>query len=641
MLLRAGFVGRIGQPLRGLGGGPVLPTLDLDFLNAGLDPRITFTRESNATLIGADGTLQYAPHNLVPFSEQFDDAAWTKTNASISANVEVAPDGTTTADKLVENTLSGVHSARYLVTAASLTTYTQSVYVKAAGRTKGQLQIYGSGGGSTVNFDLGAVTATAAGAYGGWAAASATIASIGSGWFRVTNTATTNSTLTAFNVEVFCSDASGAGTYTGDGTSGLFIWGAQANIGALQPYYPTTTAAYQGPRFDYDPITLAPRGLLIEEQRTNRIRNSTMQGAVAGSPGTAPTNWSVQAVAGTTASIVGAGVTGGISYTDVRFSGTPTATADLVVFFETVSGVAAANGQVWAASAWLSLVGGSLANVGVIRLRGDQFTAAQAYINTLSFDSTIHTTLASSLSRFLGATTTNNASTAFFRPAVGLAVTSGAAIDITLRIGLPQLELGAFATSAIPTSGAAATRAADVAVMTGANFSDWYNAGQGTVFAELTYFGQLIGSAAASNPIQIDDGTQNNRILIRTVRDSVNPQADVTVYSGGALQMDTAGLVPVAAGTVYKRAIAYAANNAQAANNGAPDGGTAVSFAVPVGVNALTVPGADTAMHIRRLSYYPRRLTNAQLQALTAEMQGAWLFNNPAQSGNLLTSGLM
>jgi hypothetical protein len=62
----------------------------------------------------------------------------------------------------------------------------------------------------------------------------------------------------------------GNATYTGDGTSGIYIWGAQLAVGPYAlDYTPTTSAAVYGPRFDFDPVTLAPKGLLVEEQRTN------------------------------------------------------------------------------------------------------------------------------------------------------------------------------------------------------------------------------------------------------------------------------------------------------------------------------------------------------------------------------------
>ena len=69
---------------------------------------------------------------------------------------------------------------------------------------------------------------------------------------------------------------------------------------------------------------ITDRGILIEESRTNQIRNNSMQGAVAGTPGTLPTNWGVSVAGGLTRTVVGTGTENGIEYIDVRVQGTTT-----------------------------------------------------------------------------------------------------------------------------------------------------------------------------------------------------------------------------------------------------------------------------------------------------------------------------
>ena len=244
------------------------PTLALNFLNTtSLDSRITFTRSTTATFVGSNGLIQtaaindprfdYSPStlqpngllieaqrtNLLTYSEQFDNAAWTKTNATITANATTSPDGTTNADTLVENTALGTHDVRRIISASASTAYTQSIFLKANGRTKGQLQMFGNSGGTTVVFDLAAATATASGAYGGWSSASATITNYGNGWYRITSTAATNVGLTAFNAAYFMADASGSGAYTGDGVSGMHFYGAQIEAEAFATSYIPTVAS--------------------------------------------------------------------------------------------------------------------------------------------------------------------------------------------------------------------------------------------------------------------------------------------------------------------------------------------------------------------------------------------------------------
>ena len=97
---------------------------------------------------------------------------------------------------------------------------------------------------------------------------------------------------------------------------------------------------------------------------TNSLPNNTMVGAVAGTPGTAPTNWSIiEGEGGIVLEIVGTGSEDGIFYLDVRFSGTPTATTFASILFTSATQTAAANGQIWSASNYVKLAAGSVANV--------------------------------------------------------------------------------------------------------------------------------------------------------------------------------------------------------------------------------------------------------------------------------------
>lgn len=128
------------------------------------------------------------------------------------------------------------------------------------------------------------------------------------------------------------------------------------------------SATTNAPRFDYSPATLAPRGLLIEEQRTNSIRNNTMVGAVAGTPGTLPTNWLSVTGSGISYAVIGTGSESGISYIDLRISGTTTAALFLPIRFEQLAHVAASPNSVWTHSVYMTIVGGSTANVSAINV---------------------------------------------------------------------------------------------------------------------------------------------------------------------------------------------------------------------------------------------------------------------------------
>jgi len=368
-----------------------------------------------------------------------------------------------------------------------------------------------------------------------------------------------------------------------------------------------TSAGNNEARFDYNPSTLAARGLLIEESRVNSIRNNTMVGAVAGvigSGGVLPTNWSANiAASGVVREVVGTGTEFGINYVDLRFSGTPTTTGALSVQQEPSNSIAGANGQTWAYSVWVKLVAGSFANLNTPQIYIDEYSSAPSY---LAGSVSNVGALTSTLTRVTATRTNTNASTAFVVAGYRFFVTAaGTPIDITLRIGLPQMELGAFATSVIPTTTTALTRSADVASVN--TLSPWFNATEGTLFVEA--FG-AVGTATylAAN---ITDGTTE----IAGIRNFNNTARFVAQGTASG----SAGAI--SSSTTYKAAFAFASGDQAMSVNGAAvlTGTTAIT-----GTPTLMRIGSNSAASsfitapIRRIAYYPRRLSNAELQAITA-----------------------
>ena len=378
-----------------------------------------------------------------------------------------------------------------------------------------------------------------------------------------------------------------------------------------QTYFDSTgtlqTATTNVAAFDYDPSTLAPLGLSLWEARTNSLRNNTMVGAAAGTPGTNPTNWAVSSAGGslTTVTIVGTGTESGISYIDYRmiFSGAATG----AVQYEQASQIVAALSDVWTNSAYVRLVGGSLTNMQA-QLITAEATAAGAFLAATTTNFT-PTSAGLATQRTTASRTLNQATVARVYGAVFF--TASGAADVTLRIGLPQLELGAFATPVISTTTTAATRAAPVCSTTNLG---WYNATEGT-FVVSTTAGAVVTANAPI--IQIDDGSVNNRALI--FQNTIALAQGVNVRSGAALQW-AGGAGAFVVGTAVKTALAIKSNDSSTSTAGSAVA-TQSTLTMPASLTTLRI-GMDTVVSYRNgwiasLTYYPLRLPNATLQALS------------------------
>jgi hypothetical protein len=374
-----------------------------------------------------------------------------------------------------------------------------------------------------------------------------------------------------------------------------------------------TSAAIDAPRFDYNPSTLAARGLLIEEARTNSIRNNTMVGAVAGTPGTLPTNWPGISLSGLSRQIVGTGTESGITYIDIRLFGTTTSALFAGIAAESTNSVAALPNSVWASTFYVRLVGGSLTNITDVKHVITNFSAAGVALNEFAISSITPTSAALSTQRYAVSTTSAtfaNASTAFARSFLQVEANTGVAVDITLRVGLPQFELGAFATSVIPTTTTALTRAADLASVN--TLIPWYNASAGTIYTEFQ-------TPITANAFQasFNDATTNNRVGLL----SNSTQFVAARNTGGAGVLFTPGTANAPSlVNVNKSALAFANTDYALCGNGGTVA-TASTYNLPT-VTRLELGQQLTATalngYLRRITYYPRRLSNAELQAITA-----------------------
>lgn len=194
---------------------------------------------------------------------------------------------------------------------------------------------------------------------------------------------------------------------------------------------------------------------------------------------------------------------------------------------------------------------------------------------------------------------------------------NSSSIGDTLTVWGAQLEQGAFPTSYIPTSGSAITRAADNAEISSANFSPLYNELEGTLFAksDIYHLGtENQASALLYNPTTvgfIGMGYRFGGVGSGFTGSWINNSGDQLYRTHSGITSDTS----------FKQALAYKTNDGASCVNG----GTVLTdttISVPTGTNRLYIGKSFSGYDIRRgriqqIMYYPKRLTNTQLQSLT------------------------
>jgi hypothetical protein len=464
---------------------------------------LTFTRASDATRTNSAGVIERTPWNLFTFSEDFSNAAWTKTASSVSTTSVQSPIGPNAFLYSISNL-----STNFITQAKAIsnTTNTFSIFVKKNVGSLVQLNL-GSFN-STFNFDTETISNTSLMSF----------QIFSNGWYRLILTANP-----ATNTAAFLNIPS-----SGSLSDSVYIACSQVVEGTdAKPYFATTNRQ-DVPRLDYrnadGSVNSCPR-LLLEPQRTNSIRNSTMVGAVAGSPGTLPTNWGINAAV--TQTIVGTGIEAGLPYIDVRFSGTNTG-ANAQILFESATQITASNAQTWAGSFWFKIISAPTPPLSY-QVRFREGTAAGAFVadGLLTFVPTTN------LQRFTYVRTNTGALTERIQPALLFPLTIGTTYDFTIRIAAPQMELGAYATTFIPTTTAAVTRIVDAFSRSGIYTNNFITAAGGTWFVDLSNIeslvrsnttGLFIGDSVSSNTGNqfIIRNPANGRLLIAKVVSGVN-----------------------------------------------------------------------------------------------------------------------
>jgi hypothetical protein len=572
--------------------------LDLKFsenlsLTPVVGPTPSFSRASTGSYFDSTGTLRYANVNLLLYSEQFDNAYWVKTNSSVSLNNTASPDGKITAEKLIEDTSNNAHYIQKTISGGSAT-YSLSIYAKAGGRNWILLGWWDGAVNRNAYFNI---SSGSVGTISG--SVSASITSVGNGWFRCAVTHT--SAISVMYAQ--CAISDGVSSYVGDGSSGVYIWGAQLEAASSDGQYAKTEASTSaGPRFDhvYNGTSWISKGLLIEEQRTNTLTNSqdfsvwliSGSGQINVNAATAPdgTNTADEIQSNAT-SATPLEFYRSNSYSSVQYS--------LSVFAKYVNNqwiALGTNGPNTSAVIWFDVQNGLIGNVPA-NYSGEIINCGNGWFRIVV--------------RFLGNTGTF--------PYVDFSIVDGnglSSVTTGRKVLLwgAQLETGSFPTSYIPTTTTSVVRSADVCQITGTDFSGFWNQGEGSFAVEFDR--PMAGSITGDSMMYIAAGSgapsniQNGAYIT---------SGNITAYGYNSAFTYNFDHGSQLANTTYKIATGIRANDFASSLNGAAvltdNSGTVGTHERLIIGHLDWSTGNRLNGHIARLRYYAIRLPNRLLIA--------------------------
>lgn len=598
----------------------ILPTLNLDFINSNaVDPRVTFTRSTTGTYY--DGkTNAKAEENLFLYSQRIGDAAaWTVNATSASINSSTAPDGTFTATTLTADGTSNIHRVGQGFTGTTLT-QTFSFYAKAG--TNNFVQIYlANDSEAYANFNV----TTGAGVVGtkGTSVSVSSIVDVGLGWYRCAAVITTSASANAFYI-VVTSSASAVRAETNSLSTNVILWGAQLEQRSVPTGYIATTtagitnyipqlltAAINQPRLDFTPTTRAPRGLLIEEQRTNlMLRSDDFTNA----------SWSKSLT-----TVLG----------DATVSPDGTVNADKLISnfgagnYTVAQNRGVTNGVTYTVSVYLKA-----AEVGfaIVYLFGPGFGANAAAISVNLSTGAVSTATGSpqtaqsfnvgngwwrvSFSRAAVATSTGQVIIFLSNDGIWANTANSVPVGTGYYIWGAQFESGAFPTSYIPTTSTTVLRGDDYASLTGSNFTSWFNLSEGTYIYEYNRVANTTSSAGRV----ISSGVGGSNSFGLWINQATGTQDQITIRDN--LVDSVSALFNVNSSGTSKGAVGYKVNDFAWSSNGATPA-TDSSGPVPSQSDQLRLGRAintDASFlngHIRHVTYYPIRLSNTILQGMT------------------------
>jgi hypothetical protein len=556
-------------------------------------------------------------HNLVLQSQTFE-TEWANLGSTETANSVAAPDGTTTADTITEDTNASRHGVYQSVTTVTGLVYTYSVYLKAGTATYGSLGIRDTGGatGHAILVDLSSGSVVDTEVTGSPASTAYVATVVGNGWVRLSATMAAVSTSTY--IEIGISD-SAAPTWAAQmpsylGTSKtIYAWGAQVELASSSGKYVATTAAAVYSNFFELPrewnSSGACVGLLCEEARTNLcLRSQEFDNAawtnnaltVTANAATAPDGTATADTLDDASSSGEHRVRQSISFT----SGTAYTVSCFVknasrsyiqLFIETAAFPDNCYANFDVATGVVGTKGAGATSSSITDVGNGWYRC----VMTATADATAASTVAIKLTDSASATYDN---------------TYTGSNKQVYAWGM-QVEAGAFVTSPIYTGSASVTRAADNISLATSAFPYNSSAGAHTLYAHVTTL------AAVDNASIVDMGADENARTFIYTGSSGTQFNFVQQNDSGIAQASLAMAGTSGADQTDKVALSAATNDVIGCNNGTLSSGdtsaTAGTVATSLRIGSNYVNGAQPRAYFKQVMYLPRAMSDGQLQTVT------------------------
>jgi hypothetical protein len=564
---------------------------------------MSVVRATTATRVNSAGLVELVPYNLFTYSEQFNNADWIKQNsAQITANSTTSPNGTLTADLLYPSSTQVIVAAIQTFASINGARYSQSIYVKAAGKNFAALYTMNGSTGNAmwVNLTSGVITNGV-----GANVTNRFAENVGNGWWRIgfsdLGDGSTNYMI------IYPTDSNSTLTATASGTDGIYVWGAQLVEGSNALDYQRTETRLNIPRLDYSNGTCP--SLLVEPQRTNlALYSEQFDNAGWTKDGfTISANSTTSPNGNTTADKLVANAASGAK----------------IVYQIIISAI----GTAYTTSAYFKAGENNLAYIRIGGVTGNPYViynlSTQAVVS--SGGGITHTIQLISNGWYkISATVT--ADTVFIAPVFSILPTTGYTLN---GRNIPeftgngvnggfvwgaQLEAGAYPTSYIPTTSASVTRNADSLYKTGA--TSLIGQTEGTFFFDYYASAKDADGEGFATVFIGGDGTNNFQLY------SIGTDLYWYIRNATSVLIDQTANQVLVSGQRYKISIAYKSGDYALYINGVQKRISSVSGVPTISQFNFNATGygasvAKVKNEFNSISFWKTRLTNAQLAQLT------------------------